>query len=450
METQPEKLDFKRILPIFVIVLVDLLGLTIIIPLLPLYAVSFGADPFMIGLIGAVYPTMQLIAGPMLGSLSDRFGRKPVLLFSQIGTFIGFMVLGFANALPLLILSRVIDGLSGANIVVAQAAITDMTTPKTRTQGLGLIGAAFGLGFTLGPALAGIALAVSHNNYQVPAFMAAGFSFVSILLTMVWFKESHPLDVRQPGAAPETQANSSWLNKFTRAFRNPLIGMLLLLMFTQQLVFGGFENLLPLFNLNRLGLNASGNTVLFVYVGVLVVIVQGYAIGRWSRRFGERRLIYTGALLLGIGILLTAFTPQQPVPWYSRAAMIEELSRNTAQTSQVSVELPDDTNKGTVGLIWILAAMLPVSIGASILSPSLNSLITRRVSPLEVGAILGISASMVSLANAITPLIGGALFQWLGSSAPFAIGGIVMLLLLVAAVLVINEVPEDSSTKQSP
>jgi MFS transporter, DHA1 family, tetracycline resistance protein len=450
METQAEKLDFKRILPIFVIVLVDLLGLTIIIPLLPLYAVSFGADPFMIGVIGAVYPTMQLIAGPMLGSLSDRYGRKPVLLFSQVGTFIGFLVLGFANALPLLILSRVIDGLSGANIVVAQAAITDLTTAKTRTQGLGLIGAAFGLGFTLGPALAGIALAVSHNNYQVPAFMAAGFSFLSIMLTMVWFKESHPLEVRQPSAATETQVKSSWLNKFIGAFRNPLVGLLLLLMFVQQLVFGGFENLLPLFNLNRLGLNASGNTVLFVYVGVILVIVQGYAIGRWSRRFGERRLIYTGALLLGIGILLTAFTPQQPVPWYSRTTMIDELSRDTTQTSQVSVELPDDTNKGTVGLIWILVAMLPISIGASILSPSLNSLITRRVSPLEVGAILGISASMVSLANAITPVIGGALFQWLGSSAPFAIGGIIMLLLLVAAVLVINEAPEDSSAKQLP
>jgi MFS family permease len=136
------------------------------------------------------------------------------------------------------------------------------------------------------------------------------------------------------------------------------------------------------------------------------------------------------------------------VPWYSRATMIEELSRDTTQTSQVSIDLPDDTNKGTLGLIWILAAMLPVSIGASILSPSLNSLITRRVSPLEVGTILGISASMVSLANAITPLIGGALFQWLGSSAPFAIGGIVMLLLLVAAVLVINDGPEDSTAEQ--
>src|SRR5690606_31861234 len=117
----------------------------IIIPLLPLYAVSFGADPFTIGVIAAAYPMMQLIGGPILGALSDKYGRKPVLMISQFGTFIGFLILGFANGIPVLLLSRVIDGLSGANIVVAQAAITDMTTPKTRTQGLGLIGAAFGL-----------------------------------------------------------------------------------------------------------------------------------------------------------------------------------------------------------------------------------------------------------------------------------------------------------------
>ena len=130
-----EKLDFKRILPIFVIILVDLLGLTIIIPLMPIYAASFGADPLMIGLLGTAYPLMQFIGAPLLGGLSDRYGRKPVLIISQIGTFIGFIVLGFANALWLIFLARVIDGLSGANIAAAQAALTDSTTEKTRAQG---------------------------------------------------------------------------------------------------------------------------------------------------------------------------------------------------------------------------------------------------------------------------------------------------------------------------
>lgn len=439
MQDTTEKLDFKRILPIFVIVLVDLLGLTIIIPLLPLYAVSFGADPFTIGVIAAAYPMMQLIAGPILGALSHKYGRKPVLMISQFGTFIGFLILGFANGIPVLLLSRVIDGLSGANIVVAPAAITDVTTPKTRTQGLGLIGAAFGLGFTLGPALAGIALALTDNNYHVPAFMAAAFSFASILLTAFWFKET-----KQAGTPVSAahQQGGQWLNKFSRALRNPLIGTLLLLMFAQQLVFGGFENLLALFNLNRLGLNASANSGLFVFIGIIAVVVQGYMIGKWSRRFGERKLIFAGLLLLAVGIILAAITPPQPVPWYSRAEMLDELGQSAA--THVSFELPDDSNTGVLGLVWMMIALVPATIGGSILSPSINSLITRRISPLETGTILGISASMVSLANAITPLLGGALFQWLGSAAPFLLGGVLMLALLLQALRVIRDEPDAS------
>jgi DHA1 family tetracycline resistance protein-like MFS transporter len=427
MQETPEKLDFKRILPIFVIVLVDLLGLTIIIPLLPLYAVSFGADPFTIGVIAAAYPMMQLIGGPILGALSDKYGRKPVLMISQFGTFIGFLILGFANGVPVLLLSRIIDGLSGANIVVAQAAITDVTTPKTRTQGLGLIGAAFGLGFTLGPALAGIALAVTDNNYQVPAFMAAAFSFGSILLTAFWFKETKQTGTATPDSA--TARKGVWnLSKFGRALRNPLIGTLLLLMFAQQLVFGGFENLLALFNLSRLGLNASANSGLFVFIGIIAVVVQGYMIGKWSRRFGERKLIFAGLLLLGIGIILAAITPPQPVPWYSRAEMLGELGRDAA--AQVSVELPDDSNTGVLGLVWMMIALVPATIGGSILSPSINSLITKNVARTEIGATLGVSSSLLSLANVITPILGGGMFQFLGSTAPFLIGGIALALLM--------------------
>ena len=169
-----DKLDFRKIFPIFVIVLIDLLGLTVIIPLLPLYAASFNATPVLVGVIGAAYPAMQFLGAPVLGRLSDRYGRKPVLVLSQIGTFIGFIILGFANSLWMLMLSRVIDGISGANIATAQAVITDSTSEKTRTQGLGLIGAAFGLGFILGPAIAFGALSLTGNNYSAPAFLAAG------------------------------------------------------------------------------------------------------------------------------------------------------------------------------------------------------------------------------------------------------------------------------------
>src|SRR5512138_1834973 len=181
LEQTVEKLDFKGILPVLVIVLVDLMGLSIIIPLLPLFAVRFRATPLMVGILQASYPLMQFVGAPILGRLSDRFGRKPVLIASQIGTLAGFVLLGFANTLWLLFLSRVIDGLSGANISTAQAAIADSTNEKTRTQGLGLVGAAFGVGFVLGPILAFIVLASSGQNYQYVAWTAALFSLISIL-----------------------------------------------------------------------------------------------------------------------------------------------------------------------------------------------------------------------------------------------------------------------------
>jgi MFS family permease len=150
-------LGFKRILPIFIVVLIDLLGLTVIIPLMPSYAAKFQTDAFTIGLLGATYPMFQFLGAPLLGCISDRYGHKLVLIVSQLGTFIGFLVLGFANALWILFLARLIDGISGANLSTAQAAISDNTTAKTRTQGLRLLGAAFGIGLTLGPIIAFVA-----------------------------------------------------------------------------------------------------------------------------------------------------------------------------------------------------------------------------------------------------------------------------------------------------
>ena len=190
-ETATDKLDFKRILPIIAIVLVDLMGLSIIIPLMPLFAARFGANPLIIGILQAAYPSMQFIGTPILGRLSDRFGRKPILLFSQLGTFAGFILLGFANALWILFLSRIIDGLSGANLSTAQAAVADSTDEKNRTQGLGLIGAAFGVGFILGPIIAYLVLAASGGDYRAVALTAACFSLMSILMTTFLFHETH-------------------------------------------------------------------------------------------------------------------------------------------------------------------------------------------------------------------------------------------------------------------
>jgi DHA1 family tetracycline resistance protein-like MFS transporter len=443
MTAQAEKLDFKRVFPLFVIVLIDLLGLTIIIPLLPLYAASFGADPFTIGLINTVYPLMTFVAAPILGGLSDRIGRKPVLVGSQIGTFAGFILLAVANSLPLLLLSRMIDGVSGGNIVAAQAAISDLTTPKTRSAGLGLIGAAFGLGFTLGPAIAGISLALTGNNYHVPALIAAGFSLVSILLSVFWLKETH-----QPGTTHEKNAAQSvpMLSRVARAFANPATGILLVLIFCQQLIFGGYENLLALFNLNRLGLNAGGNAFLFAFIGIILVVVQGGMIGRLTARFGERRLIYAGLAMLAISGLTIAFTPQQPVPWYSRAELEAELSgTRSSSVEPMSVALPDEAGSGWTGIIWLTIAMIPMSVGASVLSPSINSLLTKRAAT-QAGGILGISSSLTSAANAITPAIGGSMFQFIGAASPFLIGGLLLGALLGVALFRLHDISLDQTS----
>ena len=220
-----------------------------------------------------------------------------------------------------------------------------------------------------------------------------------------------------------------------RALASPQVGLLLALMFAQQFAFGGFEQFLPLFNLSRLGLNGSGNAMIFVYVGVIVVAIQGGLVGQWSRRWGERKLIYVGLATLALGLALTALTPAQPAPWYSRAAVERELQvpGAAAPGSTAGVALPDDTSNGWLGLAWLLGAMVPASIGGGVLSPSINSLLTKRVAPQRRGEILGTSSAFFSAANVLAPLVGGALFQVAGSSAPFWLWAAVLAALLALA-----------------
>src|SRR5512138_1828768 len=361
LEQSVEKLDFKRILPVLVIVLVDLVGLSIIIPLLPLYAARFGADALTVGILQATYPLMQFIGAPILMRLSDRFGRKPVLVFSQIGTLAGFVLLGFANALWLLFLSRIIDGLSGANISTAQAAIADSTSEKNRTQGLGLIGAAFGVGFILGPIIAYIVLALSGGDYRAVALTAAGFSLASILMTTFWFQETHH-------EARETGPSKSPFNfaAMRQALGRETIGFLLLIMFFYQLAFGGYEQLFSLFTLTRLGMDATDTAGLFALAGIFIVVIQGVLIGRWSRQKGDRWLVILGVSALAIGLIGTSLTAQVPVPWYDRAHVLQSLAGQGAMqvsTESIKVTLPDQAGRGWLGIAWLLVASIPAALG---------------------------------------------------------------------------------------
>ncbi len=436
VENAAEKLDFKKILPVLVIVMVDLLGLSIIIPLLPLYAARFGADPLVIGLLAAAYPVMQFIGAPILGRLSDRFGRKPILLISQAGSFLGFLLLGFSNALWLLFVSRIIDGLSGANIATAQAVISDLTNEKTRTQGLGLIGAAFGLGFILGPVIAFIVLMATGGSYQAVAFAAAFFSFLSILLTWFWLHET--LD--RQGLAENPRRKSFSFQAMFQALGRPTIGLLLVLMFFQQVAFGGYEQLFSLFTLNRLGMDATSTAGLFVVAGLFIVVVQGGFVGRWSKKYGDRWLVMMGLSTLALGLILTSTTPRVPVPWYDQAKVTAELQGQSqgalpseASTQNINVSLPDEFKKGWLGIIWLLLGSFPAALGGGVLQPAINSLITKAADKGEIGGILGISSGFLSAANAIAPLFYGTLFQWLGAPVPFFLGGLILAVLWLVA-----------------
>jgi len=435
---QEQKLDFKRILPVLVIVLVDLMGLSIIIPLLPLYAARFGSSPFIIGLLQATYPLMQFIGAPILGRLSDRFGRKPVLIASQIGTLGGFILLGFANSLWLLFLSRIIDGLSGANISTAQAAIADSTNEKTRTQGLGLLGAAFGVGFVIGPIIAFVILAASGQNYQMVAFAAALFSFASILLTTFWFKETVG-ETEDPASARKRPVSFS---AFKNALNRPAMLFLLAVMFFYQVAFGGYEQLFSLFTLTRLGMDARDTSGLFVLAGLFIVVVQGGLIGKWSRQKGDRWLVLMGVGALALGLIGTGLTPAIPVPWYDKAKVLESMAGQGAfrvSLQSINIALPEESARGWLGVLWLLIASFPAALGGGVLHPAVNSLITQSSEKNEVGSALGLSAAIYSAANAIAPLFYGALFQWFGGPVPFLAGGVILSALWLVAPKIVKK-----------
>lgn len=428
------KFDHATVFPIFALTFVDILGLTLILPLLHLYAIKFGAGPLEIGIVAAAFPLAQVLGVPVMGALSDRYGRKPLLLISQITTCIGFLILALSNSLWMVILSRLIDGLFGANIATAQAAISDITTDENRAQGLGLTGAAFGLGFLFGPAISLIALEFS-DNLALPAWIAAAYSLISILVTLFMFRETLPASQRRAAASTSILAWRTWLPDFG-LFKRPQMSLLMLLMFAQQVVFYGFESLLGLFTLNRLGLLGQGNSFIFIFVGVVLVYGQTRLIGKWKKKYGEQRLSQIALAALAIGLLLFALTPAQPHPLYVKMLAEREVQQLTPSATesmigQFAVQLPEDANRGFGGFIWLLVSLVPLSIGAGLIRPSLNALITQRVARTEYGAALGLSSALVTLANAIAPLLGGLIYQQYGMTAPFMLGAVVLFILLM-------------------
>src|ERR1051325_3267051 len=356
---------------IFTTVFIDLVGFGIVIPVLPYYAESsrFHATPRIVGLLFASYSVMQLIFSPILGRLSDKHGRRPVLLISIIGTGVGFLILGFANTLLLLFVGRILDGITGGNISTAQAYIADITTPENRAKGMGLIGAAFGLGFVFGPAIGGI---LTRWGVAVPFFFAAALCFLNAIL--LYFRL--PETVTRDHPAKNRAGGGRGIRQVLNSFKQPRLAFVLAIYFLFIVAFSIMTTSFSLYTMFRFGYDAQHTGYLFAYVGLIAVVIQGGLIGRLVKRFGELPLVIFGALCFAISLFA--------VPFVGPAAG---------------------------GLAALLIGGGVFSMGNSLATPALTSLASKSVGPGQQGGVLGVTQSTASLARAVGPSVAALLIS---------------------------------------
>jgi DHA1 family tetracycline resistance protein-like MFS transporter len=382
---------------VFLVVLIDLMGFGLVLPLLPFYANQFNATPVMVGLLYSVYSFAQLIFSPIWGSYSDRIGRRPIMLLSTFGAVCAYIMFGLAGSLTVLFLSRVVAGVMGGNISTAQAYIADVTDEENRARGMGLIGAAFGIGFVVGPGLAtalihdsfhtfiagwgypAFADWMSANKYALPGFFAAFMSFCSFMLVLFKLPETVDTDkVDQTDSStvrrPSVFSRTFWetlVNQNAKAGHGLLLAVMIgmfILSFGQSSLYSAF----PLFSEDRLGLSAEQVGVQFFYIGLIAVVIQGGLIRPLTKKFSEESLFLIGCVMMTIGLGLIPFAT------------------------------------GTLTLSIYLGIM---AIGNSLNTPTITSLISKEAEEEKVGAVMGTAQGLSGMGRMIGPTWGGALYS---------------------------------------
>lgn len=356
----------------------DILGFTIILPLLPFYSEQLGASPTVVGALVSTYAVCQLVAGPILGQLSDRMGRKPILMLSQVGTLLGFLMMAFSTNIWMLFAARAIDGATAGNLTIAQAYISDVTPPEKRAHSFAIIGIAFGFGFLVGPAIAGF---LAHFGYRAPVFAASALSLTALLCTLVLLPRRPPLANEaepddDPGPGGKRLSLLSW-GQYRRFFADRELARLLMQWLLFSFSFSTFISGFALFAERRYQWNGHAVGVrevgyIFAFTGFLGIIMQGGVVGRMVKWLGERRVVQIGFLSSLIGYAAIGLTR-------------------------------------TVGqLLWVNAF---ASVGGAGLRPALTSLVTQSAGKREQGVILGLTQSLMSIAQITAPLISGVLIS---------------------------------------
>jgi DHA1 family tetracycline resistance protein-like MFS transporter len=388
----------SALMPIlFLIVFIDLVGFGLVIPLLPFYAERFTASPLEMTMLFATFSLMSMLTAPLWGRLSDRVGRRPVLMASMAAAALAYLGLAFASALWMLFLARAFAGACAGNIAAAQAYIADVTPPEQRAKGMGMIGAAFGLGFIIGPVLGGVVAGndLATADLATPGLIAAGLSFAACLGVILLLPESLSSG-RASGSLGRIAAAKSALGR-------PVLARLLAVFFLAILAFSGMETTFAWWAIAQFGWGPRSIGFVFFYVGLLSVLMQGVLIGALTRRFGEERLMLGGLGAIALGLLVLPFAHGLPV---------------------------------------LGVALTALAVGMGAMQPSLNSLISRRAGAGEQGEVMGVAQSVGSLSRVLGPIVAGSLFGAVGPGSPFLLGAA----LVGCALLVGWRVPQPSAS----